>query len=229
MTRCLTICLLAAPLALLTPLAPARPAAAATLSVSPAAPPTELAEPIRVALDAKAVRLADGDKPFFEFWFRKGLTLATTPATDAPLAGLAEGTLLGALRVNEERYDFKDEEIPPGVYLMRFGLQPEDGNHLGVSPTRTFVLLIPAADDQDLEAFSGHDSVVEASSKVNAAEHPSNLNLQPLEEATGEFPRLAEHSDGDHKVLCVVLPAKTADGKPSELKFALVYEGTGQL
>ncbi len=228
MTRSLSISLMAIAFAAIW-IGQAQALPAATLTTAEADPPTELAEPIRAALDSKVVRLSENNKPFFEFWFRKELTLPAAPNGDFAMSGIPEGTVIGAVRVNEERFDFKDEEIPPGVYVMRFCLQPEDGNHLGVSPTRTFVLLIPAAEDQSLEGIEGHDPVVEASSTVNAAAHPSNLNLQPAKESSGKFPRLAEHSDGDHKVLYVRLPVKVEGGQSVDLDFALVYQGMGQV
>lgn len=200
------------------------------LAVADARPPEEVAEPIRAALDSKVLRLSGDDKPFFEFWFRKQLPLEEKPA-DGTLGvnTIKEGAILGVVRVSGERYDFRNEEIPSGVYIMRLGLQPEDGNHLGVAPTRTFAVLIPAKQDKRLEPVA-HKELMKAASAVNAAKHPSNLNLQPVEKAEGEFPRLAEHSDGEHKVVLLKLPARAgAAGGEASLTFALVYEGTGQI
>ena len=111
----------------------------ATLSVATAKPPEEVAEPIRASLDDKVLKLSSGGKPFFEFWFRKALPLSTQPA-DGMLAPetLTEGAVLGVLRVDENRRDFRDEELPKGIYVIRLGLQPEDGNHQGSAPSRTF-------------------------------------------------------------------------------------------
>ena len=44
---------------------------------------------------------------------------------------------------------------------------------------------------------------------INAASHPSSLNLQPVEQADGEFPRLEERNDGQHKVLLLQFPGAT--------------------
>jgi hypothetical protein len=211
---------------------PARLSAAetVTLAVADAKPPEEVAAPIRTALDGKSLRLSEGDKPFFEFWFRKELPLAEKPANgNLGLSTMQEGTVLGVVRVDGERYDFRNEEIPKGVYVVRLGLQPEDGNHLGVAPTRTFALLIPAKQDTKLEPI-GHKDLMKAAAAINAAKHPSNLNLQPVEKQEGEYPRLAEHSGGEHKVVVVKLPARVGDaGERTNLIIAIVYEGTGQI
>jgi hypothetical protein len=215
---------------LLLPSAPLLAGEAAMLAVAAADPPAEVAEPIRTALDGKVLRLHSGDAPFFEFWFRKELPLANQPAGNTlELGTIQEGTMLGVVKVDTQRYDFRNEEIPPGVYVIRFGIQPEDGNHLGVAPTRTFALLIPADHDTKLDPVV-HNDLMKAAATINAAKHPSNLNLQPVEQIEGEFPRLDERNDGQHKVLLLQLPARVGDaGDKTTLTFALVYEGTGQI
>jgi hypothetical protein len=204
-------------------------AEAAKLTVVDAEPPTEISEPIRAVLDQKSLQLSDGEKPFLEFWFRKELPLAKQPEHGSlNLETIKEGTVLGAVKVNEKRYDFRDEEIPPGIYVLRYGIQPEDGNHLGVAPTRTFALLIPAETDKKVDAVP-HDELVKVAATINAAKHPSNFNLQPYENAEGELPRLDERSDGEHKVILLKRPARLADaGEATTLTFALVYEGIGK-
>jgi hypothetical protein len=202
----------------------------AKLDVADARPPAEVAEPIRAVLDSKVVRLSNADKPFFEFWFRKDLPLAEKPAGGTlGLTTMQEGALLGVVRVDGDQYDFRNEEIPKGVYIMRLGIQPEDGNHLGVAPTRTFAVLVPAKHDTKLDAIA-HKELMKAAAAVNAAKHPSNLNLQPVDKADGEFPRLEERNDGQHKAVLLKLPARV--GQSSEkttLTFALVYDGVGQI
>jgi hypothetical protein len=202
----------------------------ARLTVAAADPPQEVAEPIREILNNEAVSLANGESVFFQFWFRKEFPLAQPPAGGSlALDTLEEGTVLGILKVHSERYDFRDEEIPPGVYIVRFGIQPEDGNHLGVAPTRTFALLIPAQNDKQLDPVP-HEELMKVAAVINAASHPSSLNLQPVEQVDGEFPRLEERNDGQHKVLLLQLPARLGtSGEVTKLCVALVYEGTGHI
>src|SRR2546423_12988899 len=81
---------------------------AARLTVATADPPAEVAQPIRATLDGKVLRLATGDKPFFEFWLRKELPLANKPenGTLDPTT-IPEGSVLGVLKVNVQRDDFR--------------------------------------------------------------------------------------------------------------------------
>jgi hypothetical protein len=202
---------------------------AGKLAVATDKPPDEVAEPIRAVLDGKVLRIAASDKPFFEFWLRKELPLAQKPeAGQLDIGTIPEGTILGILKVSAERRDFRNEEIPPGVYTLRFGVQPEDGNHLGVAPTRTFALLIPAKADTKLDPID-HKDLMKVAAKINAVKHPSNLNLQSAPDQSGQFPRLAELNDGQHKVVLLQFPAHLeSSGEKTTLTFALVYEGTGQ-
>ncbi len=214
---------------ILTTAATSLPATRTELTVSEAPPPQELAETIRSALQPTVIRLAEEGKPLFEFWFRKEVPLAEKPPLDAfALEAVSEATVLGAVKVHTEQYDFKDEEIPAGLYVLRFGIQPEDGDHLGTSPTRAFVLLIPAKQDPRLDLHFDHEQLMKASSTVNAAKHPSGLNLQPVTQPGSGFPRLAAHNGGEHKVVYLRLPARVKGQKePLALVFALVYEGIG--
>ena len=51
------------------------------------------------------------------------------------------------LQFVSEGHDYRDQSIAKGVYTMRYGLQPVNGDHLGVSTYRDYSLLLPAAKD----------------------------------------------------------------------------------
>ena len=111
------------------------------------APPEALSGAIRGALEAQGYRIVDDQgKSYAEFWLRKA-----TPAQGKPAGPkgailfpvLQEGELLGALRFPGEGHDYRDQAIAQGVYTLRYGLQPVNGDHLGVSPYRDYALLAP--------------------------------------------------------------------------------------
>ena len=52
------------------------------------------------------------------------------------------------LQFATEGHDYRDQPIAKGVYTMRYGLQPVNGDHLGVSTYRDYSLLLPAAKDR---------------------------------------------------------------------------------
>jgi len=117
-------------------------------------PPAGLSEAVKGALNGQGYRVVDGEgNTYAEFWLRKAVPALGKPsgaqgAVQFPI--LAEGELLGALRFPGEGYDYRDQVIAKGVYTIRYGLQPVNGDHLGVSTYRDYALLLPAAKDTTL-------------------------------------------------------------------------------
>src|SRR5205823_14273793 len=88
-----------------------------------------------------------------EIWLRKTTSCSekpTGPKGAIQFPFLADGELLGVLQFATEGHDYRDQPIAKGVYTMRYGLQPVNGDHLGVSTYRDYVLLLPAAKDKSL-------------------------------------------------------------------------------
>ena len=152
-----------------------------TLKTSEKAAPKEISESMRAVLQSKAVQLTQGDKPALEIWFRQEVPLKSKPAatTDA-LGTIAETTLMGVVSVVEASLrDYKDNEIPKGIYTARFGLQPKDGDHLGTAEFDYFLILIAATDDKELNGLDKFKPMVKASGKSTASGHPIVVSLRP--------------------------------------------------
>lgn len=118
------------------------------------APPAALSGAVKGVLESQGYRVVDDQgKPYAEFWLRKAIPASSKPsgpkgAIQFPF--LEEGELFGALRFPGEGHDYRDQTIAKGVYTLRYGLQPQNGDHLGVSEFRDYALLVPAAKDKDL-------------------------------------------------------------------------------
>jgi hypothetical protein len=97
-------------------------------------------------------------------------------------ANVESGTLVGAMRVAGEFKEIRGKAVKPGVYTLRYGLQPQNGDHLGISTFRDFLLLSPAAIDKDPKVL-GFDGVVAISKEVIGTAHPASLSLDPPEDA----------------------------------------------
>lgn len=200
-----------------------------TLEVAKSVPPEEIAADIREKLEPTVYRIANEEGMIFEFWLVSTLELEAMPEQGRKaLDGISGITLLGAAKVHaKERYDFRDDPIDPGVYTIRMGIQPNDGNHIGTAPYDTFAMLVPHKRDATLDGIADHDALVELSMEGTVGQHPSVFSLQPMKLAEGEFPRLTEGGD-DWKFLCIKLPIKAGD-KTGALALQLVYEGAGDL
>jgi hypothetical protein len=177
------------------------------------APPEALSGPIRGVLEAQGYRVVDDQgKSYAEFWLRKA-----TPAQGKPAGPkgailfpvLQDGELLGALRFPGEGYDYREQAIAKGVYTLRYGLLPINGDHLGVSPNRDYTLLLPAAKDTATAALPRKK--LEAGSAESAGtSHPAILMLTAAPDASPAKGEPALVRDEEKNTWGVVLPLSLA-------------------
>jgi hypothetical protein len=201
-------------------------AADLTLKVADKEPPKELHAAISSLLQRKAVQLIEGGQPAYEFWFAAELPLQAKPASLAKaLDSVKQATLLGAVSVPKAQRDYRDDELPAGVYTMRLIIQPQDGNHLGTAEFNWFAALVPAKLDTKPDGITDYKSLVKASSKDTATDHPVILSLRPAASAEGELPKLDEPAV-EHKSVRVKVAGK-AGAEKADLMFEVVYEGKG--
>ena len=189
----------------------------------------ELGDSIRAVLQPKAIQLTQGDKPALELWLRLEAPLKSKPASvNEALGAIPETTLLGAIAVHDASLrDYKDNEIPKGIYTARFALQPKDGDHLGTAEFDFFLVLIAAENDRDLTGLDKFKLMVKASGKSTPSGHPLVVSLRPAS-ADGTIPRLTEPAT-EHKAIRVKVPAKSSGGEVSNLVFDFVCSGHGHI
>jgi hypothetical protein len=149
-----------------------------------------------------------------DFWFVKSLPARTTPLS---WSALDEGTLIGAVRVASDFRDIRGRQIKAGVYTLRYGLQPQNGDHLGVSPFRDFLLLSPASVDTD-PAPPGHDATVAMSTKTAGGSHPAVWSIDPP--VANAAPLSTHTTELGHKAIVVEVPAAT-----TPIRFGIVLIG----
>ena len=142
-------------------------------------PPAELAAGVASRL-TPAAKVALGAATL-DIWLVQDLERT---AAGPGWSGVDSGTLVGAVRVSGEFKEIRGKVVKPGVYTLRYGLQPQNGDHLGISMFRDFVLLSPAAIDKDPRVL-GFDGVVALSKEVIGTAHPASLSLDPPEDAPG--------------------------------------------
>lgn len=94
---------------------------------------------------------------------------------------LAQGQLVGVLEVvkKSEFTDFRGQEVPVGVYTLRYGQQPVDGNHVGTSDLSDFLLAIPAKADTDPATPANPLDLHKLSAKTAGSNHPAIYSLLP--------------------------------------------------
>lgn len=158
-------------------------------------PDNEVSEAVRSVVESKGVRVNGPDgKSVGEFWGR------STPFDGKPAMEFGvrfeivpEGAFLGVARFSGRGADFRQQSVPVGLYTMRYGLHPEDGNHMGVAASRDFALLIPIDEDPDPSKNLSFDELVTMTLRVGNP-HPTILRVE-LPEGEGS-PYLWENDHG---------------------------------
>jgi hypothetical protein len=193
-------------------------------------PPAALAPAIKDELSPVGFRVTDGQgKPYLDLWLRRA-----TPASARPSGPngtiqfpvLAEGVLVGAIRYGSDGQDFRDQAIPPGVYTVRFGLQPQNGAHLGKSPYRDYFLLLPAAKDTSPDVLA-KKPLDEKSAEAAGTTHPACLELLAAAEPTkADDPKMVQDQEKNTWALAVPVPlAVKGDAAPAALDMQVIVSG----
>ncbi len=194
-----------------------------TVTQAAVALPAELAAPIAAALSPDVVTVTVGSVKL-DFWLVKTLPLRAAPASGAVTwSDVPEGALVGAVRLTGPWTDIRGYSIRPGAYTLRYALQPQNGDHMGISPFREFLLPGLAADDTSVDAV-GYDGAVALAKQVSRRAHPAAISLDPPD-ASGNALSTTTNDLG-HQVIILSVPV-AAEGQPSgRLTFGVVVQGT---
>ena len=152
-------------------------------------PPKGLSEDIAGKINAEGYRVEGPDGPVCDVWLAKKLEVKAkfTPSLSVNYP-FTPGQFFGVLRVPEgSTYsDFRGQELSSGTYTLRYGQQPEDGNHIGTSDLADFLLALPAKIDKSSKTISGFDELSSRSAKSAGATHPAIFSLLPAEDEVEE-------------------------------------------
>jgi hypothetical protein len=173
-------------------------AAFAQYKVEPAGPPpSDLPASISAVLQKDGSKVVAGSgTAFCEVWFRS--TAPTGPKSSeegVTLPTIPQGSLMGALRFPARGADRRGQNIKPGVYTLRYALQPVNGDHQGVAPQRDFLVMIPAADDTDPNSTPGFEDLMKMSRKASGTPHPAVLSMAAS--SNSNFPELKKEGEND--------------------------------
>ena len=156
-----------------------------------------------------------------EFWWVKAVPLRPG-SSETGWSAVEEGALVGAVKLSSAYNEMRGRTIKPGVYTLRYGIQPADGNHLGASPNPEFLLLSPAAADSSSAAL-GHDGAIKISKLTIGLSHPAIWGLDPP--IASDAPLSLKKNDAGMTAVIFQVPV-SRDGKDAGvLKFGLVLVG----
>ncbi len=146
----------------------------------------DLPAPLASAVQDHGLRVLDKDgTPLVSLWLARSVPTSKKDVEGANYPQLTSSLLMGIIRYETEGKDFRGQAIPKGTYTLRYGLLPNDGNHMGVAPNRDFLLLLPLVSDSDPAAVYTDKQLHRASAKVAGGTHPTVLSLVPAEGDAG--------------------------------------------
>lgn len=159
-----------------------------------------------------------------EIWLGNAIPLAASVNSSPEImyGSLAVSTLVGAIHFPNKATDFRGQAIKPGFYTLRYGQTPQDGNHMGVNPTRDFLVMSPVAQDTNLSAIFSLQDLVKLSKLASGTNHPAILEMDPA--GSGEAASVTQNSAG-YTVLSAQAKSKTAAGQAQPLNISVVVVG----
>lgn len=189
------------------------------------APPEEVSKEIAGKLSATGLRVIRGtSRTVCDIWLCKEWAVdAKFEPTAEVLYPFAPGQLIGVARYPRRGSDFRDQDVNKGVYTLRYAHQPNNGSHIGTSPTRDFLLLVSSENDKKSETFE-LESLVEKSSEAAGSSHPAMLCLQRVVKKPEGKPAIRHNEEHDWWIVSVQGNAK-AGKKEKALPIDLVIVG----
>jgi hypothetical protein len=162
------------------------------------APPSDVPAAIQGLLESQGVRVtSDQGATVCEVWLRKTLPASPNPnsSPDVLFGSLPEGALVGVLHFPSATTDFRNQNIKPGYYTLRYALIPQDGNHMGVNPTRDAFVLGPVAADTNPDQTLSFADLVKLSTQASGTPHPGFLVGAAVNGST--FPSVVKDDSGN--------------------------------
>jgi hypothetical protein len=155
-------------------------------------------------LDAQGSRLVRnsnaGSTPIADVWWVKAAPAikASGSAGDVLVNNLQVGTLVGLLQfLSKDAEDARDQKLKVGLYTMRYGQIPQDGNHMGASQYRDFLLLSPLAADTQPDKVLAFDDLVNLSRRSTGTGHPAVMSLVTPNPAYKKLPAVVSDDQGN--------------------------------
>ncbi len=171
---------------------------------------TGVAEAVRGVLEDKGLRVIDAKgKPLCDLWFRKDIATAKTEVDGANFAQLQDGSLLGVINFPAATSDYRGQGIKAGWYTLRYAVMPVNGSHLGVSPTRDFLLICLVSDDQDPNVQIKGEAAIKLSIAASGSGHVSPWSLVSATSKNG-FPKIVK-TEEEHYILEVSLKTRSGE------------------
>lgn len=177
---------------------------------------------LKKALEPKGYRVTTDGKVLCEIWLTNSIGSGKNDAQGALYTTITDSTLIAVITFPQAATDFRKQPIKSGSYTLRYAVNPQDGNHLGISPIRDFLLLVPLALDPDASVKYKFEELSALSKKASGTNHPSPWSLVSPD-GISAWPSVFE-DENEH----LVFAAKIKTGATSEAPIAFVVKGVAE-
>jgi hypothetical protein len=179
-------------------------------------------EALKKALEPKGNQITADGKVLCQIWLRSGIVAGKNDAQGAAYTSLSDSALIAVITFPQPAIDFRKQVIKAGSYTLRYAVHPQDGNHLGISPIRDFLLLVPVSLDQDPDTRYKFEELAALSKKASGTNHPSVMSLVSAD-GISTWPSVFE-DENSH----LVFAAKIKTGAGVEAPIAFVVKGVAE-
>lgn len=194
--------------------------------------PEEVPEAFKSAVRPDGLRLAAKDgSPIYDLWPCRKVKPAAVRSQELSVnfGQLEVGTFMGILRSHGAEFDYYENPIEKGVYVLRYGVQPDNGDHMGTAESRDFLLLTRFEQDQKSERVKKMEDLIEMAMAATASGHPMILFLEKPPDLAADSPRLYRHERRDEWLVDLEFESQAAEKEPaSKLRLGVVLIGVSE-
>lgn len=191
--------------------------------------PKDLAKPVAETMDPTGYTISGPSEAIGTIWLAKDLAVKPNfQPTFTVKYPFTNGQLVGVLKVAKDASmtDFRGQELKAGLYTLRYGQQPMDGNHIGTSQLSDFLLALPAKKDTKADPLTDNNQLAEKSADAAGSTHPAIFSLLPPEKA-GDA-KLVHNEDREYWILEATASGKEKD-KAVKVPLKMVVVGVSEV
>jgi hypothetical protein len=176
--------------------------------------PAGLSKDVAAAISETGSRISGKDGVTCDVWLAKEIPLKPKFKSSLRIKyPFQTGQLIGVIRFPEgsKPNDFRGQALKPGTYTLRYGLQPDDGNHLGTSEIRDFLVGCPPKTDTSPKRIEDIKDLFKLSATAAGSTHPAIFLLFPPPDKPYE--EAAVRHDDEKNLLIFQANANGKDGE----------------
>jgi hypothetical protein len=190
--------------------------------------PAGLSAEVAAAISETGYRITGKDGVVCDVWLARGIPLKPKFKSSLRIKYPFEpGELVGVIRFPDgsSPNDFRGQALKPGTYTLRYGLQPDDGNHLGTSEIRDFLVGCPLQADTSPKRILEIKDLFQLSAQSAGSTHPAIFLLIPPPDKPFDAPAVVHDDERDLLILRADANGKDADNNNVAVPLAIVTVG----